>query len=178
MASAPPTPSAELISSFARERLARQLTTIESLDSKAATLIGFAGVVLGLLFTSPLTDRWNLLLSLGAVVVGVSVLPLALAIVPRRYRMNPGIPALSALAAEPPDVTYGRTTNSIVRAIEYNTSRVRWKVWATNAGIAMVTAGVVLVMIGLVYSVETQEAPNSNDQKPVPVRQERSRGSR
>jgi hypothetical protein len=155
VAQVPASPSAELVSSFARERLTRQLATIDSLDAKAATLIGFAGVVLGLLFTSPLTARWSLVLSIGAVMVGLAVLPLAFAIVPRRYKWNPGIPALSVLADRPMDETYRFTTESILRAVEHNSGRLRWKVWGTNTGILMVTAGVLLVMVGLLDSVET-----------------------
>jgi hypothetical protein len=173
VASVPPAPSAELISSFARERLTRQLTTIDSLDFKAATLIGFAGVVLGLLFTSPLTDRWNLVLSAAAVLVGLAVVPLTFAILPRRYKFNPGVPALSALAGHPLEETYRLTTESILRAVEHNADRVRRKVWGTNIGIAMVTSGVVLLMGGFVYSVETQEKAGKTDDVEASVGQER-----
>ncbi len=52
--------SGEVIAEIARERQLAQLQQIDGLDTKAATLIGFVGVILGLIFTSDLAQRhWN-----------------------------------------------------------------------------------------------------------------------
>jgi hypothetical protein len=50
----------EVIATLAREARLQQLSSIEGLDTEAASLIGFARVVLGLLFTAPAaTNHWN-----------------------------------------------------------------------------------------------------------------------
>ena len=74
-----------------------QIQAIDSLDAKAATLVGFAGLILTLLFTSSSTTaHWNMALSVGASFVTAAVIPLGLALAPRRYKLNPNIAALES----------------------------------------------------------------------------------
>lgn len=66
-------PSAEVISAIARERQLALLQQVGALDTKAATLLGLTGVVLGLVFSSDLaTDHWNAVLTIGVVLLSVS----------------------------------------------------------------------------------------------------------
>jgi hypothetical protein len=78
-----------LIASLAREAQLQQLSTIDGLDAKGGSLIGFAGVVLGLLFTAlTSTSRWNWAMTAGASLIVVSVVPLAIALFPAQLRVQ------------------------------------------------------------------------------------------
>jgi hypothetical protein len=154
-------PSARLIAELARESQLRQLSTIDSLDTKASSLIGFAGVVLGLLFTSSLaTDRWSIALSVGASLVAVAVIPLAVAVIPRRYRFNPNIFGLyPAWLEDDPEETYKTVTESILRGLSHNNDRIRLKARALRVGVILVVLGVLVVGGALVYAVEVGHSP-------------------
>src|SRR4051794_841330 len=90
--------SARVIAELAREGQLAQLGEIDGLDQKAATLVGFAGVILGLLFTSGYAaDHWSLALTVGAAALAASLLPLGAAVVPRDYRFDPNVAALEEL---------------------------------------------------------------------------------
>ena len=55
-----PTDSVAIVCDVLRERVATQLAQVDGLDTKASALLGFAGVLLGLLFTNTdLTSHWN-----------------------------------------------------------------------------------------------------------------------
>jgi hypothetical protein len=89
-------PSAKAIAELAREAQLQQLQGLDSLDTKSASLIGLSGVLLGLIFTSSVAiDRWSLSLSIGAGLIGVSIVFLALGLLPRTSRFNPNILALA-----------------------------------------------------------------------------------
>src|SRR3954447_7497741 len=86
----PTYPSARVIADLAREAQLQQLHSIEALDSKAATLIGFGGVLLGLVFsTSIATEHWNRALTVGVSLLAVGISGLLLLLFSRRYRYNP-----------------------------------------------------------------------------------------
>src|SRR5436309_572177 len=70
----PTYPSARVIAELAREAQRQQLHSIEALDSKAATLIGFGGVLLGLVFSSSIATRhWNLVLTIGVALLAAGI---------------------------------------------------------------------------------------------------------
>ena len=92
--------SIAIVLDLAREAQLAQLDQLTRLDATASGLIGFAGIMLGLLFTSDVaTSYWAWPLSLSAALLAGSVLPLAYALVPR-YRRRRGHPvALSPALA-------------------------------------------------------------------------------
>lgn len=151
-------PSAQLIAELARERRSSQLEEIDALDSKAAGLLGFAAIVIGLLFTSDLaTDRWNEVLTVAEIFLVVSLLPFVAALWPRKYRFNPELGGLKRLAMHrDPGFTAAVTVESVERAILHNQGILRWKAWAVRLGAALLVTGVVIAAGRLVYSVEEE----------------------
>lgn len=156
--------SAPFIAELARERRNSQLEEIDALDSKAAGMLGFAAVVLGLLFTSDLaTDRWNSVLTFAAVCLAGSLVPLVAALWPRKYRFNPEIGALKRLALhKDPEFTAAVTVESVERAILHNQAILRRKAWATRLGTALLVAGVLIASGRLVYSVDKESTNESS----------------
>ena len=147
--------SKTLIAELAREAQLSQLQFLDGLDSKAANLIGFVGIVLGLMFTSDhARDEWNCALTAGASVLAVATLPLGFALVPREYKVNPSIPSLSkAYKDAPPDVTTAIVTESIERALLWNADRIRRKASAVGLGLVLLVLGVLVTSVGLLYPI-------------------------
>jgi hypothetical protein len=156
-------PSAQFIAEVAREAQLRQLASIDSLDGKAATLVGFAGVVLGLIFTSSeATDHWNHGLTVGALTLTLAIVVLLVLLLPRRYKTNPSPVALAArYMEEQPQETAKAIVESINRGIVYNANILRWKVRALLAGSALIVLGLTIMSVSLIYTLETsgEDAP-------------------
>jgi uncharacterized membrane protein HdeD (DUF308 family) len=147
--------ASEVIAALAREAQLQQLATIDSLDTKAASLIGFAGVVLGLLFTAPsTTQRWNVALTVGASAILAGVLPLAVALVPRKYAFNPKIDALEQFWGNaPPREIHEVTTKSIIRALAANGDSLRFKALFVRVGVVLIVLGLAVAVAGVLYAV-------------------------
>src|SRR3954447_18270505 len=112
----PTYPSARVIADLAREAQLQQLHSIEALDSKAATLIGFGGVLLGLVFsTSIATDHWNRALTVGVALLAAGISGLLLLLFSRRYRYNPNVVTLRANYLEQPE---DQTLKAAIESIE------------------------------------------------------------
>jgi len=135
--------SAAEIADLVRASHDRQLETLNSLDQKAATLLGFAGVVLGLIFNSSVAiENWNAGLTTGAAATALAILLLAGAIMPRRYATNPNPIALAAHYMDrAPDETHRAVVESINRAIRINTNRQRPKLVALRLGAFLLLVG-------------------------------------
>lgn len=153
----------EIIATLAREAQLQQLSSIDGLDAKAASLIGFAGVVLGLLFTAPASaDRWNVAMTAGAVGIITAVVPLALALVPRKYAFNPSIDALEqGWGTAPPNEVHEATTKSIIRALLANGESLRFKGLFVRAGVVLLVLGLLLATAGVLYAVNHPTAPSA-----------------
>jgi uncharacterized membrane protein HdeD (DUF308 family) len=149
--------SSEVIAALAREAQLQQLSTIDSLDTKAASLIGFAGVVLGLLFTASVTtQRWNTALTIGASAILAGILPLAAALLPRKYAFNPKIDALEQFWGEgSAREVHEATTKSIVRALAANGDSLRFKALFVRLGVVVIVVGLVVAVAGVLYAVNT-----------------------
>jgi hypothetical protein len=150
----------EIIASLAREAQLQQLSTIDGLDAKAASLIGFAGVVLGLLFTAPAsTERWNTALTVGASAILAGVVPLAIALVPRKYAFNPTIDALERFwGTAPANEVHEATTKSIIRALSANGESLRFKALFVRLGVLLIVLGLLVATAGVLYAVNDQSA--------------------
>jgi ABC-type Fe3+-siderophore transport system permease subunit len=147
--------SARVIAELAREAQVEQLRSIEGLDAKAATLIGFAGVVLGLVFSSSIaTERWNDALTAGVAALSVGIVGLFALLLPRRYRYNPNIVALTKGYLErPPEETLAVTIESIEQALVSNADVLKWKIRLLNTFAALAVAGILLLAGSLLYAV-------------------------
>jgi hypothetical protein len=153
-------PSAKAIAELAREAQLQQLQGLDSLDTKSASLIGLSGVLLGLIFTSSVaTDRWSLALSIGAGLIGVSIVFLALGLLPRTSRFNPNILALApAYMGKSEEETYYVTTASIEQALVHNANLTKWKANLLRMGISLAVVGLVFITGGLIYAAEKGSA--------------------
>jgi hypothetical protein len=151
----PSYPSARAIAELAREAQIEQLRSIEALDTKAATLIGFAGVLLGLVFSSSIaTDHWNHVLTAGVAALSVGIVGLFALLLPRRYRYNPNIVALTKRYLEQPEEeTLAVTIESIEQALVSNADVLKWKIRLLNTFSALAVAGILLLAGSLLYAV-------------------------
>jgi hypothetical protein len=149
----PSYPSARVIAELAREAQRQQLHSIEALDSKAATLIGFSGVLLGLVFSaSTATEHWN-----GVLTAGVA-------------RWPPGSPGccLCSRAAtattrtssrcantsvSPEDLTLRAAIESIETALASNADVLKWTTRLLNLFAAFAVVGILLIAGSLLYAV-------------------------
>lgn len=132
------------------------METQHAQDTKAATILGFVGVVLALIFSSDVArDNWSLLMSIGAGTLTVSTIPLAYALYPRKLRLNPDIAHLRVLVGNgPPDSTHWAIAASVERAIAHNEA-VTHRTAKAMKGAATAVAIAVLVIGGtLVYSLQ------------------------
>jgi len=158
MASSTPAPrpqSASVIAELAREAQLGQLSAIDSLDTKAATLMGFAGVFLGLLFSSETArTHWNMRFSISVGLLAAGIVVLGLAILPRHYKFNPNIAALERFyLTSSPETTQAVAVESIIRAISSNSNTLRSKVWLVQVGTALIVAGLVYASVRFLYSL-------------------------
>ena len=150
----PSYPSARVIAELAREAQRQQLHSIEALDSKAATLIGFGGVLLGLVFSaSTATEHWNGVLTAGVAALAAGIAGLLLLLFARRYRYNPNIIALRQYVGEPEDLTMRAAIESIETALVSNADVLKWKTRLLNLFAAFVVVGILLIAGSLLYAV-------------------------
>lgn len=151
--------SAEVVADIARERRLSQLSEIDAIDGKAANLIGFAAVVLGLLFTSSLAERtWDASLSTGAGLLAGSLVPLGFALWPRTYKFNPNVAGFRRLATHlPPHYAHVIAAASIERAIQHNQTLLNRKARAVRIGTAVLVASVLVTGGRLIYALQTGE---------------------
>ncbi len=148
-------PSARVIAELAREAQLQQLQSIEALDSKAATLIGFAGVLLGLVFSASIATRhWNTALTVGVILLAVGIGGLLLLLFPRRYRYNPNIVALTrGYLDHPEEETLKVTIESIEQALVSNADVLKWKVRFLNGFATLAVVAIMLIAGSLLYAV-------------------------
>ena len=147
--------SEDVVAAAARTSQAAQLTELNSLDGKAANLIGFVGVVLTLIYTSAFADgHWTWALTGGTAALALSTLPLGYAVWPRSYRFSPNVEGLIRMFSDAaPTVTYGFIAESIERSILGNQEIIKRKKQAVGAGTLIIVLGVLLVSASLIYSL-------------------------
>ena len=147
--------SALVIAELAREAQLQQLHSIEALDSKAATLIGFGGVLLGLVFSASVaTENWNGVLTVGVSLLAVGIGGLLLLLFARRYRYNPNVVTLRATYLElPEDQTLKAAIESIEAALVWNAELLTWKVRLLNTFAAIAVIAILLITGSLLYAV-------------------------
>lgn len=84
--------STAIILDLAREQQREVVLHANDLDTKATALLGFAGLLLGLLFSSDIAaTHWNALFTTGAVLLGLALLPLGATLYPAKLRVNPDL---------------------------------------------------------------------------------------
>lgn len=149
-----PAPSAAIVAGAAREGLARQLGELNALDTKAATLVGFVAVILGLLFTSDyVTHHWAIFLSIGTGILGASVFPLAVALWPSAANLAPSPASLVRLTHMPTYFVQQHIAREAAGSIEHNQQLVRRKRLTLGLATSMIAVAVAIVAATLVYAL-------------------------
>jgi hypothetical protein len=140
-------PSLELIAELALDQSQRQLDRIDALDAKLATLVAFSGLLVGLLFNARfLTDDWNIILSLGTVLLLLAIVVLLMALRVRGYRLDPNVRTLrEQYPNRSLDETRFSIIDNVVDAMEGNEGKLLWKGRFLNAGAALVFVALALV---------------------------------
>jgi hypothetical protein len=138
----------------AREAQIAQLTALDSLDGKCANLIAFAGIVLGLVFSSSFaTEHWTTFVSIGAGILGAGTLPLAAVLLRARPRLDPAIgPLADVFLPLPASETDLQIVRSIAGAIDRNEPKLHNSVVLLRIGAGLIIAGLILVAASLIYS--------------------------
>ncbi len=137
-----------LAADIARERQTAQLTQIDGLDTKAATLLGFVGVVLALILDkSDLAARWQLLVA--ALLLALAVLALGYVLWPRSFRVNPNLRSIAGWVSRGDPDPNILVTASIQRALDFNGGRITQKIRGLQAACGLVATAVIILAIGV-----------------------------
>jgi len=138
-----PSNSTQLASDMARERQSLQQAQIDGLDGKAATLLGFVGVILALLIARDDLERWPL--ATAAALLGLAVLSIGFVLWPRSFKVNPNLGSMMAWARrEQPDPDL-LVAASIERAVRFNKRGIGHKIRGLQA--AGLCVGLALVFL-------------------------------
>lgn len=145
--------STELVSEVLRERTTAQLAQLDGLDSKAATALGFAGVLLGLLFAnSSITESWNGWLTAAAVFLVLSTIALAASLWVRDWMLKPTESKLRSWSAQARGETQQLLAASLEAALVHNREKVTKKVRSIRIGMGFLTCAIAVAAVGLLIA--------------------------
>ena len=134
-----------------RERVATQLAQVDGLDTKASALLGFAGVLLGLLFTNTdLTSHWNDWLTAAVVLVVLSAVAMAASLWVRDWAVKPAATDLRLVWGGRPRHDTERVLAAAFEAVWYhdNIKAGRKALWI-RGGTSMLGLAIVVAAVGL-----------------------------
>ena len=148
-----PTDSAAIVCDVLRERVATQLTQVDGLDTKAAALLGFAGVLLGLLFANTdLTSHWNCWMTAAVVLLVLSAAALARSLWVRDWAVKPAAKDLPTSAWRPQHDTERILAAAFEAAWYRNNRRARLKALWIRGGTSLLAAAIVAAAVGLMIA--------------------------
>jgi hypothetical protein len=152
---------APIILDIAREQQRVVMQQANELDAKATGLLGFAGLLLGLLFSSDLAaDHWNSFFTVGAILLGAALIPLGGTLYPRVLDSNPGLDRLMGRdTARQPTEIERLVALSLWRSIRAGSRLVRMKSLLVRASSILIAAAVALIAGRLVYVLEASVDP-------------------
>jgi hypothetical protein len=153
--------SSAIILDLAREQQQALVQRANDLDTKAAALLGFTGLLLGLLFSSSLAvQHWNELFTAGAALLGVALLPLGATLYPARVRVNPNLDELIDGGCDPaPAALEAFIASSLQRSIRAGIRAVRIKSMFVRSGSVLIAVAVGLVAGRFLHVLDTAHAP-------------------
>jgi hypothetical protein len=128
-ANEPSYPSLELIYELTVAQLQRQLARIDALDAKLATLVGFSGVLLALIFSADfLTEGRNPVMSAAAALLLAALVLLLIALRVGATSFDPDVRALRVQYPNRPiEETRFDIIDNVIGAIDANEDKLRWK---------------------------------------------------
>jgi hypothetical protein len=134
-----------------RERVATQLAQVDGLDTKASALLGFAGILLGLLFTNTdLTSHWNDWLTAAVVLVVLSAVAMAASLWVRDWAVKPAATDLRLVWGARPRHDTERVLAAAFEAAWYHNNRqARVKALCIKGGTSLLAAAIVVAAVGL-----------------------------
>jgi hypothetical protein len=143
--------SVAIVCDVLRERVATQLAQVDGLDTKASALLGFAGVLLGLLFTNTdLTSHWNGWLTAAVVLVVLSAVALAASLWVRSWAVKPAATDLRLVWGGRPHHDTERVLAAAFEAAWYhNNQQARVKALCIRGGTSLLAAAIVVAALGL-----------------------------
>lgn len=147
----PAADSVSIVCDVLRERVATQLAQIDSLDTKASSLLGFTGVLLGLLFANTdLTPHWNSWLTAAVVLVVLSAVALALSLWVRDWAIKPAASDLRLpWSGRPLHDTERLLAAAFEAAWYHNNSKAGRKALWIRGGTSMLGLAIVVGAVGL-----------------------------
>lgn len=150
----PPMPtSATIVYDVLRERVATQLAQIDALDTKASALLGFVGVLLGLLFTnSDITAHWNGWLTTAVVLLVLGAVALATSLWVRAWQVRPAAADLRSWVAKPQLETEQLLAAAFEKALGHNDEKTGRKVCCIRMGSTLLAAAIVVAAVGLMIA--------------------------
>lgn len=143
--------SVSIVCDVLRERVATQLAQIDGLDTKASALLGFTGVLLGLLFANTdLTSHWNCWLTASVVLVVLSAVALALSLWVRDWEVKPAARDLRLpWSGRPPHDTERLLAAAFEAAWYHNNIKAGRKALWIRGGTSMLGLAIVVAAVGL-----------------------------
>jgi hypothetical protein len=143
-------PSLDVVLPLAREQLAAQFETQEVLTTRAAQLLGFTGVVLGLVANSSyLQQHWHAASTAGVVLlVMAAVFSLAGLFVRSYKRAGDAAQMESILLKKPAPYARRVVLRATAKAVERNKRPLVRLTWCIKLGSLALVAGVLLIAIG------------------------------
>lgn len=155
--------STAIILDLAREQQRAVLQQANELDAKAATLLGFAGLLLGLLFSSDVAaTHWNTVFAAGAVMLGCSLIPLGITLFPRTVDANPDVGQLLVrdLERSPQELEW-LVVLSLRRSVRAWLNMVRIKSRLVRGGSVLIVAAVLVIGGRFVYVLDASRGQSS-----------------
>ncbi len=147
------TDSAAIVCDVLRERVATQLTQVDGLDTKAAALLGFTAVLLGLLFSnSDLTSQWNCFMTAAVVLLVLSAAALAWSLWVRDWAVKPAARDLRAWSQRPQNDMERILAAAFEAAWYHNNKSARVKALWLRAGTSLLAAAIVAAAVGLMMA--------------------------
>ena len=143
--------SVSIVYDVLRERVATQLAQVDGLDTKASALLGFAGLLLGLLFTNTdLTSHWNGWLTAAVALVVLSAVAMAASLWVRDWAVKPAATELRLMWGGRPRRDTERVLAAAFEAAWYHNNvkagrKARW----IRGGTSMLGLAIVVAAIGL-----------------------------
>jgi hypothetical protein len=150
--------SEALIVELAREAQQTQIGAMESLDTKAANLIAFAGILVGLIFSSNLVrTHWTWPLAVGTGFLFLSTVPLVFGVLWQSFNFDPNIASLDDLfAGADHEDTLHAVRDSLRTAVDQNAEALKGRTRAVRCGALIIVIALALVVGSLIYSQEAK----------------------
>lgn len=159
--------STALVAEVMRERAATQLAQVDGLDSTASSALGFAGLLLGLLFAnSSITDHWNASMTVAVVLLVLSTGSLAWSLWVQDWLIKPSEERQRSWSGQSLGATEQQLAAALEEAIRANRTGAERKARRVRIGSYLLTAAIVASAVGLMTARDQSDATKSPAKMP------------